>query len=345
MMSQNTLNRTMRIPHFSGGGVIDFVEKEVPEPGPKQLLIAVKANALCGSERPQFYAGSAVTPGHEATGMVVAAGPDTHTAIGTPGVIFLMDFCGTCRSCQLGYTNQCLQKRADMGFNTDGGYGVYELVNENIFFPVSPDISLTEATLLLDIMGTGGHAIKRSQLVRQDITTVAVTGAGPIGLAVLAMAKLLLGADIPVLISDVSEYRLRLAEQLGGLPVQLTETTLQEGARKQSLSSVDAAFDTSGKGAARQEALALLAQRGVLVCVGHGEDLHLQVSSDLIAPERTVMGSEYFRYNELAGNLELLRQHRSYLHQIITHTFPISEIQSAFELFYAGSTGKVVIEQ
>ena len=82
----------MRSPRFKGQGQIDFVEKIVPVPGPGQLLMQVRANALCGSERGQFYNGTEITPGHEASGVVVAAGPDTHTVIGTPGVTFLMDF-------------------------------------------------------------------------------------------------------------------------------------------------------------------------------------------------------------------------------------------------------------
>ncbi|HZB10855.1 MAG TPA: alcohol dehydrogenase catalytic domain-containing protein [Rubrobacter sp.] len=86
-------------------------------------MIGVKANALCGSERGQFFDGSGVTPGHEAAGVVVDAGPETGTAAGTRGVIYLMDFCGECRSCALGFTNQCMNKRGDVGFNKDGGYG------------------------------------------------------------------------------------------------------------------------------------------------------------------------------------------------------------------------------
>ncbi|GLV55755.1 alcohol dehydrogenase [Dictyobacter sp. S3.2.2.5] len=339
----NNIEGTMRVPYFEGRGIISFREKAVPEVGPGQLLIAAKANAICGSERGAFYDGSTCTPGHEAAGIVVAAGPGTHTEVGTPGVIFLMDYCSTCRSCRQGYTNQCLMKRGDMGFNRDGGYGTYELVHEDIFFPIDADIPLVEATLLLDIMGTGGHAIQRSKLVHKDIESIVITGAGPIGLALLAMAKITFGNEIPVLISDVSTYRLALAEQLGGMPVQLKEKTLLEGAKMHGLSSVDVAFDTSGRKAARQEGLRLLAQRGVLVCVGHGEDLHLQVSSDLIAAERAVMGSEYFIYKEFAANLELLRQHRLYLRQIITHTYDVAEIQSAFELFFQGQTGKVVV--
>jgi threonine 3-dehydrogenase len=335
-----------RVPAFVGNKQIKFIEKEVPEPGAGQLLLRVGANALCGSERPQFFDGSVVTPGHEAAGVVVAVGPGTHTAVGTTGAVFLMDFCGQCRSCRQGFTNQCLQKRGDMGFNRDGGYGQYELINENIFFPVPRDFSATEATLLLDIMGTGGHAIARCQLLRPDIESLLVLGAGPIGLGVLAMAKIILGEQQKVVISDLVPYRLKLAEQLGGLPINVAKGSLSAGLQSHGLDRVDMAVDTSGRQAARQEGLDLLAQRGSLICVGHGEGIAAKISPDIIAPERSIVGSEYFRYNELPANLERLQQHRAYLNQIVTHRMAVDQIQQAFEtLFFGGETGKVLIEQ
>ncbi|MCA1596699.1 MAG: alcohol dehydrogenase catalytic domain-containing protein [Chloroflexi bacterium] len=296
-------------------------------------------------ERGQFYNGSSVTPGHEAAGVVAAAGPGARTAVGTPGVVFLMDFCGECRSCALGFTNQCLAKRGDMGFNQDGGYGPYELVSENVFFPIDSDLPLDEATLLLDIMGTGGHAIKRARRSHPDVRSIVIAGAGPIGLGVLAMSRIILDKTIPIFISDVVPYRLALADELGGTPVPLHEVSLETSLQEHGCPRVDLAIDTSGRAAARQACMAALDQRGVLVCVGHGEGLQLEVSRDLIGPERTVMGSEYFCFDELPENLERLRTHRAYLSQIITHRFGAAEIQQAFELFFQGSTGKVIVEQ
>jgi threonine dehydrogenase-like Zn-dependent dehydrogenase len=308
-------------------------------------LLQVKANALCGSERGQFANGSAVTPGHEAAGIVVAAGPGTHTPLGTTGVVIVRDDCGICRSCRLGFTNQCLHKRGDMGFNKDGGYGSFELVSEQIFFPIDADIPLADATMLLDVMGTSAHAITRGLRVRADVESVVITGAGPVGLGMLAMTRLLLGEATPVLIADMLPFRLALAERLGGTPIDLRAQSLEAGARAAGFDAIDLAIDTSGKTVARQAAMDVLGKRGALVCVGHGEELHLTVSSMLIAPERAVLGSEYFCFNELPAALELLRSQRAYLSQIITHRFGVGDIQQAFELFFAGSTGKVVIEQ
>jgi threonine 3-dehydrogenase len=343
---QNAPADTMTVPKFLGGGQIDFQQKPVPAPRSGELLIQVKANALCGSELPQFRNGSLPTPGHEAAGIVAAAGPDTHTAVGTPGVIFLMDFCGECRSCRIGLTNQCLQKRADMGFTHDGGYGVYELIHENIFFPVPAELPLTEATMLLDVLGTTSHAIRRAQMVHQDgIRSVVVSGSGPVGLGALAAAKIMLGRDVPVFVTDLSAYRLDLAGRLGGIPVSIIDTSLSDVLRQHEMSAVDVAIDTSGKTAGRRTAFDALDKRGVFVCVGHGEGLNLTVSPDMIAPERAVLGSEYFTYAELPASLKMLQSNFDYCKQIITHRYPVHAIQQAFETFFAGSTGKVIIEQ
>jgi threonine dehydrogenase-like Zn-dependent dehydrogenase len=339
------LPTTMTVPRFAGGDVISFADKPVPRPGPGQVLVAVKANALCASEMWAYHHGSTPTPGHEAAGVVAAAGAGTTLAVGTPGVIFLMDFCGHCRSCRLGLTNQCLAKRADYGFTHDGGYGPYELVNENVFFPVDSDVSLTAATMLLDIMGTGGHSLARARRVHPEPQSLLVTGAGPIGLGVLAMAKIIMGPGFPVLISDVNRYRLDLAARLGGLAINVAECAVADGLRGHGYGEVDLAIDASGKTTARRRAMDVLAKRGVLVFAGHGEDLTLNISKDMIAPERAVLGSEYFCFSELAGNLELFRKHRAYLAPIITHRFPVARIAEAFTLFLSGQTGKVVVEQ
>jgi threonine 3-dehydrogenase len=332
----------MSVPIFVGEGKIRFGSKPRPEPGEGRLLIEVRANALCGSEKGQFYGGSKITPGHEAAGVVVAVGPNTKTPIGTAGAIFLMDFCGTCRSCRAGFTNQCLHKRADMGFSHDGGYGPYEVVHENIFFPTELEVTSTEATLLLDIMGTGGHSLARGQLIRPDIESILIMGAGPIGLGVLAMARVLFPKETTIHIADFVPYRLELAEKLGGLPINLTGRSADK-----LLGDVqaDLAIDTSGKTTARHAALEALSKRGALVCVGHGEGLNLDVSPHLIGPERAVLGSEYFRFDELPENLRFLKEHRAYFNQIITHRFGVKDIQHAFELFFKGETGKVIIEQ
>jgi len=177
--------------------------------------------------------------------------------------------------------------------------------------------------------------LRRAQAVRPRIESLAIAGAGPVGLGMVAMARLTLGPDVPIVIADVVPYRLELAEHLGARAVRLPAE----------LPQVDVAIDTAGRSASRRMLLDALATGGVLVCVGHGEGLDLEVSTDLIAPERAVIGSEYFRYDQLAANLELLRENRSYLGQIITHRFGIEELEAAYRVFLGGESGKVVVTQ
>lgn len=337
--------RSVTAPRFLGARRIGEWVREVPRPGEGELLLAVAANAVCGTDRKQYEAGSDVVPGHEAAGVVVAAGRETTTPLGTSGVVFLMDFCGTCRSCTAGATNQCLAKRSDMGFTHDGGYGPYELVHETNLFVVPPALPLSEATLLLDVMGTTGHAIERSRLVTPEIRAVGVSGAGPLGLDFVVMVRLLLGDEVPVIVGDIQPERLLLIEELGGRPVDLRARSFADGLRVHGLAEVDVAFDTAGRTLTRRALLDVVAKRGSLVCVGHGESLELPVSDELIAPERAILGSEYFRYDELPRNLELLMENRDALAGIITHRFRIGELATAFEVFLSGVTGKVVVEQ
>jgi threonine 3-dehydrogenase len=326
-------------PHFDGRGKISFREHAYPDAGPGELLLRTEANAICGSDRDQYFNGSTVVPGHETAGTVAQAGAGTTTPVGTRGAVFLMDYCGQCRSCRLGFTNQCLAKRADMGFSHDGGYGPFELVHESNFFAVGPDVSAVEATLLLDVMGTSGHAIGRAQSARPDIESIYIAGGGPIALGLLVVAKLRLGRHLPIYVSEISKWRRTHAAKLGAIPVDPGDPST--AARP----DVDVAFDTTGDATARRAALDVLGKRGALICVGHGGTVTLDVSDDLIAPERAVLGSEYFRYDEMAQNLELLRAHRAELAPIITHILPVSQIAEAFEIFLSGRTGKVVVTQ
>jgi threonine 3-dehydrogenase len=346
MTESAVVGATQRVPHFLGRGRIGWHERAVPAAGRGELLLRVRANALCGTDRSQLTRGSTITPGHEAAGEVIEAGSGTSTSPGTRGVVYLMDYCGTCRSCASGATNVCLAKRADMGFTHDGGLGVVVIVHETNFFPTPTDLDFASATLLLDVMGTTAHAIRRARMNRDEIESLAVAGAGPIGLGLVAMARLTLRPEVPIIVTDVVPYRLGLAERLGAVPVNLQRETLSRALASAGLSTgADVGIDTSGRESARRGLLDALGRRGTLVCVGHGEGLSVSVSEDLIAPERTVMGSEYFRYDELPGNLDLLLQNRDYLEQIITHRYPMNEVEAAYVAFLAGETGKVVVEQ
>lgn len=308
-----------------------------PEPGPGQLVLRCRANALCGSDHGLFEHGSTTVAGHELAGEVVATGAGTTTPVGARGVVYLMAYCGRCRSCAAGATNVCLAKTGDQGFNRDGGLGPYALVEERMFFAVDDSIDFALATVLLDVMGTSGHALDRALAVRRDVESVHVAGAGPVGLGAVVMSTIRFGPDVPVYVSDVSGWRLDLAASFGAVPVAVEAVG--------DLPAYDLAIDASGQAVARESAIRGLGRRGVLVCVGHGGGLNLDVSRDLISREVTVLGSEYFPYADLARNHALLLEHRELIAPVITHRFDVAQVQEAFETFFDGRTGKVVVTQ
>tara|TARA_E500000075_G_scaffold133862_1_gene148898 strand:- start:657 stop:1691 length:1035 start_codon:yes stop_codon:yes gene_type:complete len=339
-------NEFMNVPIFSGEGKVHFEERKIPTPGENQLLIQAKANLLCGSDRNQFYNGSPqCIPGHEGAGVIVEKGKNAKFEIGMKGAVYLYDYCNKCRSCQLGLTNQCLHKNCDYGFNVDGAFCEYYLVNDYVFFPVDESVDVINATLLLDVMGTGGHATKRAQLIHKDIQSVLINGAGPIGLGLLAMSKLTFAKDLPVLINDVKSSRLPLAEKMGGLPIDLSKQSLEEGMEKHGIKNPDVAIDATGKAIARKNALNVLAKRGVLVMVGNGEGLEFEQYPDMGGPERSILGSEYFSYNEMEANHELLKNNQEYLSQIITHEYNIKDVQKSYEHFFSpdSDAGKIAV--
>ncbi|MGD8166249.1 alcohol dehydrogenase catalytic domain-containing protein [Herbiconiux sp. P16] len=330
---------TALAPLFPGDSRIEFGQREYRSPGPGELLIRIGANAICGTDRNEYFRGTTIVPGHEAAGVVAEAGENTSLPVGTRGAIYLMDFCGACRACRLGATNQCSAKRQDVGQSSDGGFGPFALVHESQFFPIPDELSLVEATMLLDVMGTSTHALRRSELVRADAESLYVAGAGPIGLGLVVMAKIRYGSDFPVYVSDVSPWRREFAASFGAIPLDALDADAIAAVQP------DVAFDSSGKQLARETALHALSKRGSLICVGHGEGLTIDVSNDLIAPERAVLGSEYFRFDEMPDNLETLLANREVIGRIVTHRMPVEKLPEAFELFLGGETGKVVVTQ
>ena len=114
---------------------------------------------------------------------------------------------------------------------------------------------------------------------------------------------------------------------------------------KELIKNPDVAIDATGKAIARKNALQALAKRGVLVMVGNGEGLEFEQYPDMGGPERSILGSEYFSYNEMEANHELLKNNQEYLSQIITHQYNIEDVQKSYEHFFSpeSDAGKIAV--
>lgn len=331
----------MRAARFIGGGRIELEERPVPEAGPEELLIEVHACAVCGTDRGPYRDGSEVTPGHEIAGTIVAAGVAAGGfATGTRGVVYLVDFCGTCFACRSGCVNMCTSKRRMYGFTADGGYADYVKVDARCFLPVADDVTLDAATTLLDLFGTTAHALDRARLEAGE--TVGVVGCGPVGLGAVAVARALGAARVVAV--DVSGYRLSLAERLGAEVVDASRTDTVTAVRSLCEEGCHVVIEAAGLSATQSTAVRIAAPAGRIVFVAHNRRaLELDTLRELIQLERTLMGSEYFPIGRFHETEALVRSGRVDPDALVTHRFSLDDVEQAFETFLSGNSGKVLV--
>lgn len=332
----------MRSAKFLGNGRIEIEERPLPVPGPGELVVRVQSCALCGSERGQWSVGGGVTPGHEGAGVVADVGPGTSTPVGTRGSVYLVAYCGECRLCRSGSSGACLKKAAMLGFSQHGSYADYVLIPERCFLRLDDRLAIDHAVLLLDVAGTTLHAIRRSGLAPAQIEAAAVMGAGPIGLGSIASLK---AVGVPNIVAvDVSPYRLALAERLGATAIDARAADVVAAIRERQPGGPPLVIEAAGNPITQRQAIDAVAPGGRVMIVGHShQPLELMASRDLIGQEKALIGSEYFDYREHPDNQRLILEGRLDPLPIITHRFPLERIQEAFETFWSGSTGKVLV--
>ena len=332
----------MRAARFLGGGRIELDEVPVPGPGPDEVLVKVHSCALCGTDRGAYRDGSAVVPGHEVSGTAVALGREvTGIDEGVGGVVYLVDFCGECSACRAGSTNMCLRRRKMYGFTADGGFAEFEVVRAGCFLPLPGDLPLDLATTLLDFYGTSLHAFRRAGAPEPQ--TVGVVGCGPIGLGMISVAKAL-GAP-SVFGIDLVPYRLELAAHLGAVPVDARPGDARAKVLKCAPGGCDVVIEAAGTTISQREAIELAAAGGRVVFVAHNRDpLEVHTSTDLIARERSLLGSEYFPIGDFQEVYALLASGAVDAASAVTHRYPLEAIGEAFETFWSGATAKVLVQ-
>src|SRR5919108_3385318 len=196
-------------------GDLRIEEREVPEPGPREVLVEIAAVGVCGSDVHYYEHGrigshvvrAPMVLGHESAGRIVRLGPDVQRhAVGDgvtlePGVPW-----GRCRECRAGRYNLCRDVRFFATPPIDGAFANYVTIHEDFAFAL-PDSVSDDAGALMEPLSVGIWACRKAGVSPGD--RVLVTGAGPIGLLALQCA-LAFGAT-NVTTTDVSEERLEVA--------------------------------------------------------------------------------------------------------------------------------------
>jgi 2-desacetyl-2-hydroxyethyl bacteriochlorophyllide A dehydrogenase len=330
---------------FHGGKDIRVESVPVPKPGPGEVLIRVRAAGICGSDvlayrglGPwQHGADAPGQDGHELAGTVVALGPDVREpAVGQRVGVEPKHLiaCGACRFCRAGQAHLCRQRGQVNGEHvTSKGFAGYDVCPADRAHPLPDNVSLAAAAIL-DCYACGVHAYHLVDDLEPGSTMV-VLGSGTMGLTMGQVAR---SHGVRVLLTGTHRASLDLALSAGA-----ADTVVLVGAED----AVAAVAELSGGQGADVvvDAIAIpsvtLAQAMDLVAPG-GRVCVLGVfaATPTFEPHRAYVNevtvrwsnsySTYQGRSEYATALELLASGRVDADALITHEYPLADIQAAF---------------
>jgi threonine dehydrogenase-like Zn-dependent dehydrogenase len=331
---------------------VEIRDFDVPEPGPGQVRIRMKASSICGSDLRAIYrehlgegpeAYQNVIAGHEPCGQIEKIGPGCKRfEAGDRVIIYHISGCGLCHDCRQGYMISCTSPlRAAYGWQRDGGHADYMLAEENTCVSLPDELSFEDGALVACGFGTAYEALRRAKVNGAD--SVLVAGMGPVGMGVGLLARAL-GARL-VLGTDLSAERIRFAEEIGAINhgIHGDDDALAKIKGLTGGQGCSVTIDCSGSPRARHTALTATARWGRCLMVGEGNRIEFDVSALLIHKQIALMGSwvtSLAHMEELAERLAAWKLNPSIT---ISHRFPLLEAEQAYKTADAGKSGKVCL--
>ena len=318
-----------------------------PEVGHNDVLIKVKQTAICGTDIHIFkwddWAQATIpvplAVGHEFCGEIVEMGIEVRgfsegDRVSAEGHIT----CGVCRNCRAGRRHLCMNT-VGVGVNRPGAFAEYIAVPAFNVFKL-PDAIGDDMASILDPLGNATHTALSFDLVGEDVL---ITGAGPIGIMAVAIAKYA-GAR-HVVITDVNDYRLDLARKMGAtaavnVTTELLDKTMLDLGMEEGF---DVGMEMSGNPQAFRDMLSTMHHGGKIAMLGilppdTAIDWNQVIFKGLVL--KGVYGREMF---ETWYKMSSMLQSGLNIDPIITHHFPVDDFLPAFELMESGQTGKVIL--
>ena len=342
----------MRGVFLPGQRRVDLRDVGDPSPGHGQVVVAMRASTICGSDLRAIYrehlgkgpeAYCDVIAGHEPCGEIVATGRGCRRfAEGDRVALYHIAGCGLCPDCRAGYMISCTSPlRAAYGWQRDGGHADYLLAEESTCVALPDQLSWLDGACVACGFATAYQALRRAGVSGRD--AVLVVGLGPVGLAAGLLAKAL-GATA-VVGADPVEARGDLALALGAVDLavpagpgglnRILEATGGHGCEV----SVDCSGSTPGRGLA----LAGARRWGRCVLVGEGNRLEVDASPALIHRQLTVIGSWVTSVGHMEELMELLVRWDLHPDRTVTDRFPLEQAEAAYAAADEGGRGKVAI--
>jgi len=271
---------------------LHLVERPRPNPPRGEALVEVAAAGVCAGDV-YIYVGThpyVTYPrvgGHEIAGRVIALGPDTDgPPIGTDVAVEPFIGCGRCYACRVGKSNCCANLQI-IGVHRDGGFADYLLAPVDRLHVVPEGLSPFAASFA-EPVAIGVQACRRGTVAAGD--KVLVLGAGPIGLAILEVAK---ARGAKVFITDINPQRLQTAAELGATTIAAGEGLLDEVLRLTDGEGMPVVMEATGSPPVAESTVDLVASGGRVVIVGilkNGVRVGFP-GLDLVRKEMTIVGS------------------------------------------------------
>jgi (R,R)-butanediol dehydrogenase/meso-butanediol dehydrogenase/diacetyl reductase len=309
-------------------------ERPIPPVGPGDALVKVEVCGICGSDLHSYATGDVfplgTVMGHEAVGTVLEVGESVRDI--RPGdrvALFGTTSCGTCSACRRGLEPYCFHSLERTVGDTPLLSGAYA---EYLWLPFADQMLVTipdglscEAAALANPVATALHAVRLSSFKPGD--TVAVLGAGPIGL--LTIHLLALGGAAKILATEISPQRSAAARALGAaLVLHPEEEKLgQHVAELTDGVGADVVFECSGVPAAFQQSLEVVRPAGQIIALGLIERETRIVPLDMVLKEICIKGSISFSRREFEQAIDLLAQGRISTEWIISQTIALHDIE------------------
>ena len=340
---------------FLGNRKLELREFPDPTPGPGEVVLAIKASGMCGSDlHPYRAAGNAaaslglggtgglVIAGHEPCGVVAARGPGVSAEEAPTGQRVMNHHykgCGLCGHCRTGWSQLCRSGIVVYGMTGHGGHAPHMTVPARTLVPLPDELSFEEGAAISCGTGTAYGALKRLSVSGRD--TLAVFGQGPVGLSATLLGRAMGARVIAV---DTAPERLKLATDFGADVIVNAKSTdpvatIRELTRGE---GVEASMDCTGNPDARVAAVRCAATWGRVAFVGEGNTTTFDISQDMIRKQLTIHASWTFSSVGQGECARFIARRKIPLGKLITHRFGLEQADQAYRLFDTQTTGKGV---
>jgi threonine 3-dehydrogenase len=316
-----------------------------PVPGANEVLVKLHMTAICGTDLHIYkwdeWSQRTIKPGlvigHEFVGTIAEIGPGvTGYSLGQRVSAEGHVVCGHCRNCRAGRPHLC-PNTVGIGVNRNGAFAEYVVVPSSNLWPI-PDEIPSELAAFFDPFGNAAHCALEFDVIGEDVL---ITGAGPIGIIAAGICKWI-GAR-HVVITDVNDYRLNLAREMGATRcVNVGRESLKDVMREIGIEGFDVGMEMSGHPGAFNDMLDAMYHGGKVALLGilpKGAG----VDWDQIIFKGLVIHGIYGRkmYETWYKMTQLVRSGFP-LHKALTHQIAIDDFQTGFDLMESGQCGKVV---